>query len=102
MGLRCWPGCYAYIVAPWFPAEDHGTVVTVSRAAVYGETVLTRGGELSKAVPRRALGWLCDASGDRFPCFIADECLRPITPPPGTEVETVSDVVEAARGVPVE
>jgi hypothetical protein len=88
-GLRCWPGALAYIVAPWACRSEHGLQVTVLRQGTLGERVESRGGYGSRcegpSLGGCHVGWLCDGRGSRFPRFIADECLRPLLPPPGAE-----------------
>lgn len=77
--MNCKPGDLAVIVRPWSREQDIGRPVTVVRMGAPGSTVQMRGGLFSTAVgPLKSQSWLCDASGPGFPCFIADECLRPI------------------------
>ena len=76
--LNCKSGDTAFIVRPWIIDRDIGRPVEVIRRGAYGEVVSMRNGGDSRCVgvgDTRA--WLCDARGFGFPCFIADECLRP-------------------------
>lgn len=106
MGLRCWPGCLAVIVNPRSP--NYGKSVTVVRPW-RGERS-TRGcpypddGEHAWIVEGRDLWLHCGGIAEEPTPWVRarDRWLRPITPPPGTEVETVADVLEAARSAPVE
>lgn len=77
--MRFKPGELAYIVRPWVIDEDIGRPVTIVRPGIIGQSVKTRGGTHSQCnslLGPSVLGWLVDANGDGFPCFIADECLR--------------------------
>lgn len=108
MALRCWPGCAAYVERSAVP-DNVGAVVEVVAlddrwgdagfgpvwSVRYGRPMKTalvtnRGELIGLEMPRRTDSCLPDA------------WLRPITPPPGSEAETTEDVIEAARGVPVE
>ena len=97
-GLRCWPGALAYIVAPWERQQEHGTVVTVLRRAAAGERRTQRNGRWTESNCALCRAWLCDGPGGEFPCFIADECLRPIVPPPAAD----SNPTAAEKPQPVE
>lgn len=73
------PGTVAYIVRPWQRTEDIGRPVTLVRRGIRGERRRMRNGGMSEcngSGDRRA--WLCDAHGGEFPCFVAEECLRPL------------------------
>ncbi len=73
------PGIVAYIVRPWMRADDLGRPVTVLRRGIRGQGVTMRNGEQSRCDgPGESRAWLCDAHGGEFPCFIAEECLRPL------------------------
>jgi hypothetical protein len=73
------PGIVAYIVRPWMRADDLGRPVTVLRRGIRGQSVTARNGSTSCCDgPGESTGWLCDANGGKFPCFIAEECLRPL------------------------
>ena len=92
-GLRCWPGCLAYIVAPYKRRHELGLPVTVLRHSVPGETGATRSGGSWHHEPMQKSAWLCDASGPYFPRVIADVCLRPMHPKPKED----ADIVAQAR-----
>lgn len=90
-GLRCWPGAVAYITSPWAVRSEHGMLVTVVRRAVAMEPVASRDGGVSRSygpAGKAAPAWVCEGRGDRFPCVIADRCLRPVLPPPEAESTT--------------
>ncbi len=73
------PGIVAYIVRPWMRTEDIGRPVTVLRMGARGEVLTMRNGGFSRCNGAGLdRGWLCDASGGEFPCFIAEQCLRPL------------------------
>lgn len=73
------PGIIAYIARPWQRDDDLGRPVTVLRRGIRGQDVTMRNGGVSRCVgPGDSRGWLCDAHGGEFPCFIAEECLRPL------------------------
>jgi|LakMenEpi03Aug12_release.lakeMendotaPanAssembly.Ray.scaffolds.fasta_scaffold29198_19 hypothetical protein len=77
--MKVKPEIVAYIVRPWIRAEDIGRPVTVLRRGIRGQSVTTRNGGISLCDgPGESTGWLCDAHGGKFPCFIAEECLRPL------------------------
>lgn len=71
-------GDLAIVIAPYRHQPDIGRPVQVVRAGVYGEQVFTRKGGVSMCVGDGGPGWLCDAHGQEFPRFIADQYLRPI------------------------
>lgn len=73
--MNCKPGDLARIVAP-FEEAGRGMVVTAVRLAARGEIVRSKLG--FEEYPVRSDLWVCDAHDERFPCLIADECLRPI------------------------
>jgi hypothetical protein len=73
------PGIVAYIVRPWMRTEDIGRPVTVLRMGTRGERRMTRNGDFSSCDgPGHDRGWLCDAAGGKFPCFVAEQCLLPL------------------------
>lgn len=73
------PGTVAYIVRPWMRDDDIGRPVTVLRRGIRGQGTAMRNGGVSLCEgPGESRGWLCDAHGGAFPCFIAEECLRPL------------------------
>jgi hypothetical protein len=77
--MKIKPGMIAYIVRPWMKNEDIGRPVTVLRRAIRGQSILMRNGGVSRVDGAgEHNSWLCDASGGEFPCFIANECLRPL------------------------
>lgn len=90
--MRCWPGCDAYIAAPYF-ADAVGRVVHVERQARRFERL---GGE-AFTHHEPCVGWV--VSG-RIPLFdgkvlsrvvISDDLLRPIIPPPGAVIDEVAE-----------
>lgn len=108
MKLRCWPGAIAYIT---HPGEHYGRMVEVLRAensprfrmpdGQIAETCAAVLNDPSWVVRFIGAPVMCPTSGGwRQTHFVQvqDRYLRPITPPPGTETETVEEVLEAARG----
>lgn len=80
--MNCKPGDLAFIRRPWLIDEDIGRVVRVIRLGKTYEKIVMRNGVHSICTnPSRSVGWLVDSSNERFPCFVADECLRPIRDP---------------------
>lgn len=79
--MNCKPGDLARIVMPYLEREKIGLPVSVLRAGLPRETVWSRDGEHCVNEGSGAQGWLCDAHGDGFPCFIGDDFLRPIRDP---------------------
>lgn len=79
MSMQVKPETLAYIVRPWMRDEDIGRPVTVIRRGFVGQSVTMRNGYLSRCVGLgESRAWLCDAHGGEFPCFVAEECLRPL------------------------
>lgn len=77
--MRFNPGEVAYIVRPWTIDEDIGRPVTIIRLGIYGEKRKMRNGGITNCSGPSGMsmpGWLVDANTDKFPCFVADECLR--------------------------
>lgn len=96
MSGRIWPGALCYITPPWKVSEEIGRVVEAKRRSAFGETVSMRNGGISRhgmQIP----GWLCDGPGDGFPCFVAEQCLSPILPPPGSE--STEDATPVEHGI---
>ena len=90
------PGIAAYIVRPWMRQEDIGRPVTVLRIGMRGQSIHMRNGDISKCEgPGESRAWLCDASGGKFPCFIAEEFLRRLGK---EETAAIAEAVNA--GVP--
>lgn len=85
--LNCWVGCIAYIKAPYHH-EARGTLVTVLRPSRDSEYL--KGHHFEKD-PGEGPGWVVESIGrpikllhEEVPiAAICDECLFPITPPPG-------------------
>ena len=97
-GLRCWPGCLAYITGGGFP-ENVGSVVEVIKLADPTEYVQGDSDEWEcrPLSPIWGLGpWGPIRDGDLT--AIWDKHLTPITPPPGTDCTTH----EADKPQPVE
>lgn len=83
---------HAFIKRPWAIDTDIGRPVELLRIAAHGEIVQKRGGGESRVIGfgnSSGRVWLCDASANGFPCFIAEECLSIIdggeTPEESTE-----------------
>lgn len=100
MGLRCWPGCLAYITAYRWAGR---LVEVLDRVPDKGAWETVEPGAYWRV---KAIGWQVEDDGWRPPVegifVFPDHLLRPITPPPGTETETVAEVLEAARNEPAE
>lgn len=89
--MNCKPGDLAVIKRPWRKDEDIGRMVSVIRLGAEGEDVRMRNGGFSTcAGPLKSAGWLVDANHHEFPCFVADECLRPIRPQADDAVDEVT------------
>lgn len=95
--MRCWRGCDAYIVAPYFTGAV-GRVVHIEREAGRFECF---GGDAFTHEYDCTIGWV--VSG-RIPMddgrvlskvVISDHCLRPITPPPGTVLDEAANLTPA-------
>ena len=111
MKLRCWPGCLAIVIKTRQTPEAVGMTVEVIRPGSNGEVfhradstgrIVTDGISAGSWVVRSAHGpmpWRLDEGILAMAHFavIADSSLLPITPPPGSETETVAEVLEAAR-----
>lgn len=76
MKLNCKPGDLARIKAPFMRFRD--LIVTVERAAIFGEYVRAKNGDRSFWGGESRAAWVCNANNSAFPCVIADECLSPI------------------------
>lgn len=88
--MNCKPGDLAVMKRPWLNDEDIGRVVSVIRLGSKGERVTMRNGGFSSFdSPLKSAAWLVDAHHHEFPCFVADECLRPIRPQPDDAVDEV-------------
>ena len=90
--MRCWPGCEAIIVAPFFSGAV-GQVVHVERRA---KAVEVLNGHRFRD-DDNAVSWVVSGrcipiqSGPVKLAVIRDTCLRPITPPPGTVIDEVTE-----------
>lgn len=80
--MNCKQGDLAVIKKPWEIKKDLGLVVNVVRIGNRGEVVKMKGeGRSICEHPYGGVSWLVEAHADGFPCFVADECLRPIRDP---------------------
>lgn len=88
-GLRCWPGCLARVERAKERPDRVGSILRVVQPCRGGShkegTVLLVWGETVR-IRRDMYVWECEyPSGVRV--LAADDCLMPITPPPGTSLE---------------
>jgi hypothetical protein len=103
--LRCWPGCLAIVIRS--NCGNEGREVECVRF-VRADDELP---EFGRWVIADNDGWVVKAKRpmnvpppviDASIGYFSDDWLMPLKPGTGAEVETVADVIEAARGVPVE
>lgn len=99
-GLRCWPGALAYITDYMWQGR---MVEVIERHRNIGPDESVEPGAYWRV---RAIGWDVRDGGWHPPIpgvfAFPDHLLRPILPRPGTETETVEEVLEAARSEPAE
>ena len=94
--MNCKPGDLARIVRPYQDYQEIGKYVSIIRAGKPDEITKTRGGDTAVNSGPLGSGWLVDASGSEYPCFIADVCLRPIRPDetPEESLEAMEEINE--------